>query len=218
MTGSQAAELDAPIPARKAGRGGEQQPSTGLTQETEWQPDWRQNWVYATTAPLLVRPTLRHAGVVLVVVMTGGTRPFEAFPPFFDEVFRFFIFVFIFVEVGRSVAGGVVVRQDRLLLSVLQAADPAICATLEGWADRQVLLVCELHRRAQQVVNSDGVQEMLDCLSGDLRAIVVALLVDLGRPGCAKPVCWDGIEPLLVSFAVTDKVEGVHGELVSLLM
>jgi hypothetical protein len=27
---------------------------------------------------------------------------------------------------------------------------------LEGWADRQVLLVCELHRRAQQVVNSDG--------------------------------------------------------------
>ena len=42
MTGSQAAELDAPIPARKAGRGGEQQPSTGLTQETEWQPDWRQ--------------------------------------------------------------------------------------------------------------------------------------------------------------------------------
>ena len=85
MTGSQAAELDAPIPARKAGRGGEQQPSTGLTQETEWQPDWKQNWVCATTAPLLVRPTLRHAGVVLVVVMTGGTRLFEAFSPFFDE-------------------------------------------------------------------------------------------------------------------------------------
>ena len=146
------------------------------------------------------RPGRRH----------GGTRPFEAFSPFFVEVFRFFIFVFIFVEVGRSVVGDVVVCQDRLLLSVLQAADPAICATLEGWADRQVLLVCELHRRAQQVVNSDGVQEMLDCLSGDLRAIVVALLVDLGRPGCAKPVCWDGIESLVFTFAVPDKVEGVY--------
>jgi hypothetical protein len=31
-------------------------------------------------------------------------------------------------------------------------------------------------------------------------------------------VCWDGIEPLLISFAMTDKVEGVHGEFVSLLV
>jgi hypothetical protein len=150
--------------------------------------------------------------------MTGGTRPFEAFSPFFDEVFRFFIFVFIFVEVGRSVAGDVVVCQDRLLLSVLQAADPAICATLEGWADRQVLLVCELHRRAQQVVNADGVQENLNRSSGVLRTIFEAFLFDLGCPGCAKPVCWDGIEPLLIPFVMTDKVEGVHGESVSLLI
>jgi hypothetical protein len=59
---------------------------------------------------------------------------------------------------------------------------------------------------------------MLDCLSGDLRAIVVALLVDLGRPGCAKPVCWDGIEPLLIPFVMADKVEDVHGKSVCLLV
>jgi hypothetical protein len=96
--------------------------------------------------------------------------------------------------------------------------DPAICATLEGWADRQALLVCELHRRAQQVVNSDGVQKILNLSSGVLRAVFVTLLVYLGRPECAKSVCWDGIEPLLISFAVTDTVEGVHGEFVSLLV
>jgi hypothetical protein len=143
--------------------------------------------VCETTAPLLVRQTLRLAGVVLVVVMTEGTRPFEASSPFFVEVFRFFIFVFIFVEVGRSVVGDLVVCQDRLLLSVLQAAYLAICATLEGWADRQALLVCELHRRAQQVVNADGVQKILNRSSGVLWAIFVAFQVDLGRPGCAKP-------------------------------
>jgi hypothetical protein len=31
-------------------------------------------------------------------------------------------------------------------------------------------------------------------------------------------VCWDGIEPLLISFAMTDKVKGVHGKFVSLLV
>jgi hypothetical protein len=60
----------------------------------------------------------------LEAVMTGETRPFEAFSPFFDEFFRFFIFVFIFVEVGRSVAGVVVVRQDRLLLFPLSFTVP----------------------------------------------------------------------------------------------
>jgi hypothetical protein len=58
---------------------------------------------------------------------------------------------------------------------------------------------------------------MLDCLSGVLRTFL-ALLVDLGRPGCAKPVCWDDIESLFFTFAVPDKVEGVHGEFVSLLI
>jgi hypothetical protein len=89
---------------------------------------------------------------------------------------------------------------------------------LEGWADRQALLVCELHRRAQQVVNADGVQENLNRSSGVLRTIFEAFLVDLGRPRCAKPVVWDGIKRLLFSFAVPDKVEGVHGEIVSLLV
>jgi hypothetical protein len=112
--------------------------------------------------------------------MTGGTRLFEASSTLFDGSFRVFIFVFILVEVGRSVAGVVVVRQNWLLLSVLKTADPAICATLEGLADRQAFLMCELHRRAQQVVNSDGVQKILNRSSGVLRTVFVSGL--LGRP------------------------------------
>ena len=67
-------------------------------------------------------------------------------------------------------------KLDRLLLFVLQAADPAIFATLEGWADRQALLVCELHHRAQQVVNADGVQENLNRYTGVLQTVFVAFM------------------------------------------
>jgi hypothetical protein len=84
--------------------------------------------VSTATALLLIRPTLCPAGVVLVIVMTGGMRPsFEASPTFFDGFFEVFVFVFILVEVGRLFLGNVDCRQNWLLLSLIKAVDPAIC-------------------------------------------------------------------------------------------